>query len=344
MNTNDVDIFDISDKQNILFPESRFRHGSLAKDIFRKIKDKKYIKYILEGAYMDYRYMGNTFFHDCIANDETKYALCLLKFIDEIAKENGISNQLNKLIPFTEFENGDKTNTYVSDIKKNFLMLAIAKKYDNSKEKPEIQSIVQKYKHKKEQKQIVNQLDENNSIIINAMKQYGASEDMIRKAEYNNLLEKIICEDRLEELEKLDPMTLNHKDRYQNDDIELIHWLIDKAPMECLQQKDSAGYNLADYALMKMDLDILNQLLEKEPKLLESSKLYNDVLSGKFSYKEAAKKVDERYSATIAIADENEWNSEKEKIRQFLQERNNMKPVNNQKIEEKEKEKSNGIG
>lgn len=47
MNKNDVDIFDISDKQNILFPESRFRHGSLAKDIFRKIKDKKYIKYII---------------------------------------------------------------------------------------------------------------------------------------------------------------------------------------------------------------------------------------------------------------------------------------------------------
>ena len=286
---------------------------------------------------MDYRYMGNTFFHDCIANDDTKYALRLLKYIDEIANENG--KKLHELIPFTALDenNNDKLKTgYAGNIRKNFLMLAIAKKYDNSKEKPEIQSIVQKYKHKKEQKQIVNQLDENNSIIINTMKQYGASEDMIRKAEYNNLLEKIICEDRLEELEKLDPMTLNHKDRYQKDDIELIQWLINKAPKECLQQRDSEGYNLADYALMKMDLDILKQLLEKEPTLLKSSRLYYLVLQDKFTYQHAEKLVKERYDNPPAIADKEEWNDKKKEVINFLQEKQREELFN------EKKEKKNG--
>ena len=134
----------------------------------------------------------------------------------------------------------------------------------------------------------------------------------------------------------------SHKDKYQKDDSELIHWLIDKAPMECLQQKDSEGYNLADYALMKMDYEILQRLLQKEPKLLEGSKLYPVVLEDAFKYNEAFQMVNARYSFTQAIAEEKVWNSEKEKIRQFLQERNNVKPVNNKKIEKKEK--SNGIG
>lgn len=288
---------------------------------------------------MKYRHHGNTFFHDCIANDDTKYALCLLKFIDEIAKENGISKQLNKLIPFTEFENGDKTNTYVSDIKKNFLMLAIAKKYDNSK--IDIQNNVTENTVSNLEQSIKNRAE-----VLSVVKSSKTfNEENLKKLEYDFSIEDALDKDKIKKIKTFGPSPkCNHKDKYQKDDSELTHWLIDKAPTECLQQKDSAGYNLADYALMKMDSEILEHLLQKEPELLEGSKLYNDVLSGKFSYEEAAQKVAERYGATIAIADENEWNSKKEEIRKFLQERNNVKPVNNKKIEKKEKEKSNGIG
>ena len=334
---------DINDRGRILFFHDILSSKRLTEEAFEKLKNKRYVEEILGGIYIKYReQLGNTLFHGQIANDFPKQTLRLLRFIDDIANKNG--KKLNELIPFTASEdrNGKIKTNNVSNIGKNFLMLAIAKKYDNSKEKPKIQSILQKYKHKKELKRIIGQGDKNDPSIINEMKQYGVSEDMIRKLEYDNLLEKILLEDSLEELERLDPMTLNHKDRYQKDDAELINWLINKAPKECLQQKDSEGYNLADYALMKMDLDILNQLLEKEPKLLECSRLYSAVLKDAFKYNEAFHMVNTRYSFTQAIADEAEWNSKKEKIRKFLQERNNMKPVNNQKIEEKEK--SNGIG
>ncbi len=331
MNKNDKKFIDYTQEKYVaLFPTLglSLERGSHSNEILKKIEEE-YGKDILEGIYNLTSQNGNTAFHEFIANDRTDYALRLLKLIDEIATKNGKSKELQNIIPFTKYDDCKKMGGEEIP-SKNFLMFAIAKKYDNSKEEELIQT-------DKQREKIIEQLTQykNNQAIL---------KDVGGGFGYFYLLQMKDSDDQIDELSKRkgDIKILNHKNQFQKNDAELIHWLIDKAPMECLQQKDSEGYNLADYALMKMDYEILQHLLEREPKLLESSKLYNDVLSGKFSYKEAAKKVDERYSATIAIADENEWNSKKEEIRKFLQERNNMKPVNNQKIEEKEK--SNGIG
>lgn len=342
---------DINDRGRILFFHDILSSKRLTEEAFEKLKNKRYVEEILGGIYIKYReQLGNTLFHGQIANDFPKQTLRLLRFIDDIANKNG--KKLNELIPFTAFEdrNGKIKTNNVSNIGKNFLMLAIAKKYDNSKEKPKIQSILQKYKHKKELKRIIGRGDKNVPSIINEMKQYGVSEDMIRKLEYDNLLEKILLEDSLEELERLDPMTLNHKDRYQKDDAELINWLINKAPKECLQQKDSEKYNLADYALMKMDLDILNQLLEKEPTLLKSSRLYYLVLRDEFTYQHAEKLVAERYDNPTGIADEAEWCVKKKKVIKFLQEKqqeefvvNKTKEIKNGESKVKNKEKNRVI-
>lgn len=331
MNKNDKKFIDYTQEKYVaLFPTLglSLERGSHSNEILKKIEEE-YGKDILEGIYNLTSQNGNTAFHEFIANDRTDYALRLLKLIDEIATKNGKSKELQNIIPFTKYDDCKKMGGEEIP-SKNFLMFAIAKKYDNSKE----EELIQTDKQREELIEKLTQQKNNQAILKDVGGGFG----------YFYVLQMKDSEDQINKLSKknCDIKILNHKNKYQKNDAELIHWLIDKAPTECLQQKDSEGYNLADYALMKMDYEILQHLLEREPKLLESSKLYNDVLSGKFSYKEAAKKVDERYSATIAIADENEWNSKKEEIRKFLQERNNMKPVNNQKIEEKEK--SNGIG
>lgn len=331
MNKNVKEFIDYTQEKYVaLFPTLglSLEQGSHSNEILKKIEEE-YGKDVLEGIYNLTLETGNTAFHEFIANDRTDYALRLLKLIDKIATKNEKSKELQNIIPFTKYDDCKKISKEKIP-NKNFLMFAIAKKYDNSKEEESVET-------EERRKQLIEQLTQykkNQAILKDAGGGFG----------YFYVLQMKDSDDQINKLSKRkgDIKILNHKNQFQKNDAELIHWLIDKAPMECLQQKDSEGYNLADYALMKMDFEILKHLLQKEPKLLEGSKLYNDVLSGKFSYEEAAKKVDERYSATIAIADEAEWNSKKEEIRKFLQERNNMKPVNNQKIEEKEK--SNGIG
>ena len=242
------------------------------------------------GVYNVFMPDKNTYFHAAIASDLTKQTLEILQHIKKLAK-NG--RELEDLVPFEQMDNG-KYGT-----KKNFLMLAIAKKYDND-ELVVNYSPMTEVEYKKQKKNI----------------------EMCKEHEiFTEEQTKKLNEDLDKEFAQGGKTTMHkeyHKEAYQKHDAELIKWLIKNAPDGCLQQKDGEGYNVIDYALMKMDKDILEQLLQKDNEknleLLKNSKLLKEIYCNKFNYEEARKMVKKRYSVTQAIGNRIDWYNQKRDV------------------------------
>ena len=255
------------------------------------INKGKFDEQIKGGVYNVFMPDKNTYFHAAIASDLTKKTLEILKHIKEVAKKNG--RELGDLVPFKQMDNGKYGPN------KNFLMLAIAKKYDNDELVVNyIPMALADYKKRKKSIEI-------------CMKHNIFTKEQIKK-----LNEKLV-----QDFAQGGKTTMHkeyHKEAYQEHDAELIKWLIENAPDGCLQQKDDEGYNVVDYALMKMDKDILNQLLQKDNEknleLLQNSKLLKEIYCNKFNYEEARKMVKERYGVTQAIANPFDWEKQKKGV------------------------------
>lgn len=237
-----------------------------------ELKTGKYDAKILGGIYNALMPNGNTFFHSAIASDLTNQTLQILQHISTIAQQNNV--KISTLVPFCQLDCTDDNNKMNKWVAKNFLMLAIAKKYDNT-------------------------LND----FCNGVK-----------------------------------TTFNYKKEYQQDDYQLIRWLINNAPEECITQKDSDGYNLVDYALMKMDEEVLKQILKRNINLLDQSKIWKNFQN--FDYKTAKILLDKRYNKPIAITEEAQWNLQKDEIQKLMNTINNAKDNNDkEKLEASLQEK-----
>lgn len=263
------------------------------KDRIDLIKKGTFDEQIRGGIYNVFMPDKNTYFHAAIASDLTKQTLEILQHIKKVADENKL--KLADLVPFQQMDSG-----YYGP-KKNFLMLAIAKKYDNIDFDVDFFPKMTDKKYQKEKDQI-EKLFKNPIIAKNCNKQ-----DFI---------------DDLEKEKSKDDRTILHKDHhydsYNLHDAALIKWLIDNAPNDCLIQKDGEGYNIVDYALMKMDKEILEQLLKKDKErklgLLQNSKLLKKIYCNNFNYEEASEMVNKRYGVTPAIANRIDWYNQKRDV------------------------------
>jgi len=248
------------------------------------------------GVYNVFMPDKNTYFHASIASDLTKQTLEILQHIKEVADENKL--KLEDLVPFKQMDNG-KYGT-----KKNFLMLAIAKKYDNDELVVNDIPKMTRADYEKRKKSIEICMEHN-----------IFTKEQIKKL--NEDLEKEFAQGGKKITHKE-----YHKEAYQQHDAELIKWLIENAPDGCLQQKDGEDYNVIDYALMKMDKDILNQLLQKDNEknleLLKNSKLLKEIYCNKFNYEEASEMVKKRYGVTQAIANKSDWENQKKYVLEVL--------------------------
>ena len=255
------------------------------------IKQGTFDNQIQGGIYNVFMPDKNTYFHSAIASDLTKSTLEILKHIKKVADKKG--RKLEDLVPFKQMDSGKYGP------KKNFLMLAIAKKYDNDELKVNyIQMTQAEYEKQKKS-------------IETCMKFKIVTEEEIKQ--FNEKLEQDFAQGGKTIMHKE-----YHKEAYQKYDAELIKWLIDNAPDDCLQQKDGEGYNIVDYALMKMDKDILDQLLQKDNEknlgLLKNSKLLKEIYCNNFNYEEASEMVKKRYGVTQAIANTSDWELQKKDV------------------------------
>ena len=254
------------------------------KDRLLKIKKGMYDDKILGGVYNVFMPDGNTYFHSLIASDLTHYALELFEHINSTvnSSNNKHKNNIEDLIPFTKFDSGK------FGPKKNFLMLAIAKKYDNE--------------------------DFHAHYIPKALPDYE---------EYNQVFRQLMPKEQI--AEKYDKQILYpdmHKLRFQNNDAKLIAWLIKNAPRDCLKQVDQEGYNLVDYAIMKMDKDVLSQLAKRDDNLfkvlLKQSRLFSDLSENKLNYNDAKEIVKKRYNCPAGIAIKVGWQKKRKEVIEFL--------------------------
>ena len=257
------------------------------------IKSGQFDKQIQGGIYNVFMPDKNTYFHAAIASDLTKSTLEILQHIKKVADNSKL--KLEDLVPFKQMDSGEYGP------KKNFLMFAIAKKYDKIDFDVYFFPKMTDKKYQKEKDQI-EKLFKNPIIAKNCNKQ-----DFI---------------DDLEKEKSKDDRTVLHKDHhycsYNLHDAALIKWLIINAPNDCLIQKDGEGYNIVDYALMKMDKEILEQLLQKDKErklgLLKNSKLLKKIYCNNFNYEEASEMVNKRYGMTPAIANRIDWYNQKRDV------------------------------
>ena len=259
------------------------------------------------GIYNVFMPDKNTYFHATIASDLTKQTLEILQHIKEVANKNGL--KLEDLVPFKQLDNGEYGP------KKNFLMLAIAKKYDSVGYSDF--TFIPKMTDEKYQKEkdLIEEMFKNKSL-KNSLKNF---------LDLKQLALEELEKDRLKNDRGIFDKK-RHKDKYQIHDKALITWLIENVPDDCLKQKDGEGYNVVDYALMKMDKDILEQLLQKDKErnlgLLKNSKLlkrmYANTFTNEFTYDEAKKLLKNRYGVTEAIANAFDWNNQKKGVLKVL--------------------------
>ena len=264
------------------------------------IKQGTFDNQIQGGIYNVFMPDKNTYFHAAIASDLTKSTLEILQHIKKVADENKL--KLEDLVPFKQMDSGEYGP------KKNFLMLAIAKKYDNVDFEPFFIPKMTEEEYDKEKELIEKTLK----------KTAGLIKPEAREQLSNSLYEDLKAEKKSREHDR----TILHKDHhyssYNLHDAALIKWLIDNAPNDCLIQKDGEGYNIVDYALMKMDKEILEQLLKKDKErklgLLQNSKLLKKIYCNNFNYEEASKMVKKRYGMTPAIANRIDWYNQKRDV------------------------------
>lgn len=263
------------------------------KDRIDLIKKGTFDEQIRGGIYNVFMPDKNTYFHAAIASDLTKQTLEILQHIKKVADENKL--KLADLVPFQQMDSG------CYGPKKNFLMLAIAKKYDN----------------------IDFDVDFYPKMTDDDYEQYKDNiEKLCNKPQFATALNKKELLDYLEKEKSKDDRTILHKDHhydsYNLHDAALIKWLIINAPNDCLIQKDGEGYNIVDYALMKMDKEILEQLLKKDKEkklgLLQNSKLLKKIYCNNFNYEEASEMVNKRYGMTPAIANRIDWYNQKRDV------------------------------
>ena len=268
------------------------------------IKQGTFDEQIKGGIYNVFMPDKNTYFHAAIASDLTKSTLEILKHIKEVADKNNL--KLEDLVPFKQMDSGKYWT------KKNFLMLAIAKKYDNVDFKPFFIPKMTEKEYNQEKELIEKKLKKTARLV----------KPEVQKQLSNSLYRELEAEKKSREHDR----TILHKDHhyysYNFHDAALIKWLIENAPDDCLQQKDGKGYNIVDYALMKMDKDILEQLLQKDNEknlgLLKNSKLLKKIYCNKFNYEDASKMVKKRYSMTPAIANIIDWYNKKRDVLKVL--------------------------
>ncbi len=264
------------------------------------IKQGTFDNQIQGGIYNVFMPDKNTYFHAAIASDLTKSTLEILQHIKKVADNSKL--KLEDLVPFKQMDSGEYGP------KKNFLMLAIAKKYDNVDFEPFFIPKMTEEEYDKEKKLIEKTLKET----------AGQIKPEAREQLSNSLYEDLKAEKKSREHDR----TVLHKDHhycsYNLHDAALIKWLIINAPNDCLIQKDGEGYNIVDYAIMKMDKDILEQLLKKDKErklgLLQNSKLLKKIYCNNFNYEEASKMVNKRYGMTPAIANRIDWYNQKRDV------------------------------
>lgn len=270
------------------------------KDRIDLIKKGTFDEQIRGGIYNVFMPDKNTYFHAAIASDLTKQTLEILQHIKKVADENKL--KLADLVPFQQMDSG-----YYGP-KKNFLMLAIAKKYDNVDFEPFFIP-----------KMTEEEYDQGKELIEKNLKKTARLvKPEVQKQLSNSLYRELEAEKKSREHDR----TILHKDHhycsYNLHDAALIKWLIINAPNDCLIQKDGEGYNIVDYALMKMDKEILEQLLKKDNEkklgLLQNSKLLKKIYCNNFNYEEASEMVNKRYGMTPAIANRIDWYNQKRDV------------------------------
>lgn len=133
-----------------------------------------------------------------------------------------------------------------------------------------------------------------------------------------------------------------HYQKYHNIDGNLLTFLIKNSPKECFLQQDINGFNILDYAILKMDTNALKQIIERAQKNSFLQELFNrshfiknqsiDNLSN-LSWREAFLKIYKLYSYGLPLQKYDEWCKKKQQVIHMLeQEISNLQSKKNDLI------------
>ena len=151
---------------------------------------------------------------------------------------------------------------------------------------------------------------------------------LIRKHDYDASTDENIINDEDFNEEKQRELNLKHYSKYHESDEQLLLFLIDNSPKECFLQKDVYGYNILDYAIIKMDTDALKKIINRakqdqflkqlfnESKLISNQKTRKKNTSNitKLTWEQSVDIVSKLYHASLCVVQKDIWDKQKQEV------------------------------
>ena len=159
---------------------------------------------------------------------------------------------------------------------------------------------------------------------------------LIKKYDYNAVTDKNIINHNITNninsvpFQTLKEYELNnsHYDQYHKIDEQLLLFLINNSPKECFLQKDVSGYNILDYAIIKMDTYALKTIINRAKEdqflkqLFNESKLISHTKTSKkntsnitnLTWQQSVNIVHALYSGGLCVVQKDIWDKQKQEV------------------------------